>query len=97
MEGEDVDDDFGPDLSTIMDRELTLTPDVHPPTEDTEGVDLPPDLPPKASRRQNGVLPQIDALGSDNTAPPPELPPRREKESKMGTVCLFWFVYVIEL
>ena len=72
-----------------MDRELTLTPDVHPPTEDTEGVDLPPDLPPKASRRQNGVLPQLEALGSDATAPPPELPPRREKESKMGTVSRF--------
>ena len=72
-----------------MDRELTLTPDVHPPTEDTEGVELPPDLPPKASRRQNGVLPQLEALGSDTTAPPPELPPRREKESKMGTVSRF--------
>lgn len=80
VEGEDIDDDFGPDLSTIMDRDLTLTPDVHPPTEDTEGVDLPPDLPPKASRRQNGMLPQ-----GDNKTPPPELPPRRERDSKMGT------------
>ena len=87
VEGEDIDDDFGPDLSTIMDRDLTLTPDVHPPTEDTEGVDLPPDLPPKASRRQNGMLPQ-----GDNKTPPPELPPRRERDSKMGTVCVLFLV-----
>lgn len=72
-----------------MDRELTLTPDVHPPTEDTEGVDLPPVLPPKSSRRQNGVLPQHGALGQDNAAPPPELPPRREREPKFGTVSFF--------
>ena len=83
MGEEDGDDDFGPDLSTIMDRDLTLTPDVHPPTEDTPGVDLPPDLPPKASRRQNGVLPKGDGLGPDTTAPAPELPPRRERESKI--------------
>lgn len=89
---EDVDDadlDQGPDLDSLLDRMLTLTPDTHPPTEDPG--EHPPALPPKMSRKQNGVVPHTTedttSQGADDSGIPPEVPPRREKkESNDSTV-----------
>ncbi|KAL4238546.1 Mitogen-activated protein kinase kinase kinase kinase 1 [Mactra antiquata] len=81
---DDRDDDHGPDLDSLIDRQLTLTPDSHLPTEESLG-DLPPALPPKMSRRQNGVVPHSstednDMSVADANGLPPEVPPRREKK-----------------
>lgn len=89
---EDVDDadlDQGPDLDSLIDRMLTLTPDTHPPTEDPG--EHPPALPPKMSRKQNGVVPHTTedttSQVADDSGIPPEVPPRREKkESNDSTV-----------
>ncbi|XP_052766523.1 mitogen-activated protein kinase kinase kinase kinase 3-like isoform X2 [Mya arenaria] len=81
VEGEEEGDvDQGPDLDTLIDRYLTLTPDSHTPTGDRgEG---PPALPPKLSRRvQNGVANHREGSHSPGAeAAPPEVPPRREKK-----------------
>ncbi|XP_045171077.2 mitogen-activated protein kinase kinase kinase kinase 3-like isoform X2 [Mercenaria mercenaria] len=75
--------DQGPDLDKLLDRMLTLTPDTHPPTEFSG--DRPPALPPKMSRRQNGVVPHTTEENNvaDNAVSPPEVPPRREKRETL--------------
>lgn len=65
-------------MDHLLDNTLTLTPDTRLPTDE---ADIPPDLPPKLSRRQhNGAVPNIGngtAVPVDDT--PPVLP-RRKKE-----------------
>mgnify|MGYP006890237449 CR=1 FL=1 len=85
-DGEEGDFDQGPDLDNIIDRMLTLTPDTHPPTADPG--EAPPALPPKMSRKQNGVVPHTEEAKpqeGNGTGTPPEVPPRREKKDE-GTV-----------
>jgi hypothetical protein len=62
---------------------LTLTPDTHPPTQFSG--DRPPALPPKMSRKQNGVVPHTNEENevADNAVSPPEVPPRREKRETL--------------
>lgn len=98
---DDVDEegevDQGPDLDNLIDRMLTLTPDTHPPTEFSE--DRPPALPPKMSRKQNGVVPHTKENNeTDGSGTPPEIPPRREKRETLtsdSTVskCLIAYIY----
>lgn len=95
---DDKDDDQGPDLDSLLDRQLTLTPDSHLPTAESIG-DLPPALPPKMSRRQNGVVPHTseDSAAADSNGLPPEIPPRREKkDTSDSTVRIYFSIYIIK-
>ena len=81
---EDQDFDEGPDLDTIMDGTLTLTPDTRLPTEID---DRPPELPPKQSRLHNGSVPGIGngSAVSVEDNPPPVAPRRRDKKEQDKT------------
>ncbi|XP_056022826.1 mitogen-activated protein kinase kinase kinase kinase 5-like isoform X10 [Ostrea edulis] len=74
-------DDNGPDLDAILDRELTLVP---VSSQRQEADDKPPELPPKISRRQNGVLDLGTGSGSNVTEEPPPTVPRRKDKSSMS-------------
>lgn len=78
-------DDHGPDLDAILDRELTLVPGARPPKE---ADDKPPELPPKLSKRQNGVLDLGTGAGGGGATeePPPAVPRRKDRASNMVTI-----------
>lgn len=90
-------DDNGPDLDAILDRELTLVPGARPPKE---ADDKPPELPPKLSRRQNGVLDLGTGAGGGGATeePPPAVPRRKDKASNMVTIYIVYrnrFILII--
>ncbi|XP_078313219.1 mitogen-activated protein kinase kinase kinase kinase 5-like isoform X5 [Crassostrea virginica] len=74
-------EDNGPDLDAILDRELTLVPGARAPKESND--DRPPELPPKLSRRQNGVLDLGTGAGGSNGSEetPPAVPRRKDRAS----------------
>ncbi|XP_061172597.1 mitogen-activated protein kinase kinase kinase kinase 3-like isoform X4 [Saccostrea echinata] len=74
-------EDNGPDLDAILDRELTLVPGSRPPQK---SEDKPPELPPKLSRRQNGVLDLGSGGGGNVTEEPPPMVPRRKDRTSMN-------------
>lgn len=79
-----TEDDEGPDLDQLLDNTLTLTPDTRLPRDES---DIPPDLPPKLSKRQhNGAIP---SLGNGTAVPmedtPPVLPRRKKDQDKTAS------------
>ncbi|KAL5009247.1 hypothetical protein ScPMuIL_014828 [Solemya velum] len=80
---EDMNFDNGPDINTILDRMLTLTPGMTL-LPDPEDLETPPDLPPKMGRgnsQLNGVQESKDNnINVENKTPP--IPMRKEKEKK---------------
>ncbi|XP_046332321.1 mitogen-activated protein kinase kinase kinase kinase 5-like isoform X4 [Haliotis rufescens] len=69
--------DSGPDIESLIDRMLTLTPNTTMPPEFTD--EKPPELPPKTRQHANGDLPHTENGMSpvSEGAPPPAVPPRR--------------------
>ncbi|XP_071081193.1 mitogen-activated protein kinase kinase kinase kinase 5-like isoform X3 [Haliotis cracherodii] len=69
--------DSGPDIESLIDRMLTLTPNATIPPEFTD--EKPPELPPKTRQHANGDLPHTENGMSpvSEGAPPPAVPPRR--------------------
>ncbi|XP_067680264.1 mitogen-activated protein kinase kinase kinase kinase 5-like isoform X2 [Haliotis asinina] len=69
--------DSGPDIDSLIDRMLTLTPNATIPAEFTD--ETPPELPPKTRQHANGDLPHTENGMSpvSEGVPPPAVPPRR--------------------
>ncbi|XP_052273224.1 mitogen-activated protein kinase kinase kinase kinase 5-like isoform X3 [Dreissena polymorpha] len=88
--------DQGPDLGTLLDRELTLTPNTHLPAFDPGEAMFTPPLPPKLSRRQhNGVAVSNGKArpssyppggGDEEGSTPPPVPKREKKEGLDNTL-----------
>lgn len=83
-------EDNGPDLDAILDRELTLVPGARAPKESND--DRPPELPPKLSRRQNGVLDLGTGAGGSNGSEetPPAVPRRKDRASSTVRGLSMW-------